>query len=235
MSTLADLKFYSTPSHDCSYLQDQQAVTLFADPLAIIDTDLYSALSEVGFRRSGQHIYKPYCDSCTACIPVRLAARQFEPLRRHKRTIKRNADLDIKQMKPSMTDEYFLLYQNYISARHADGDMHPASEEQFDSFLVSGRPEAIFFEFRFNGKLLAVAVTDQLNNAMSAIYTFFDPNESRRSLGSFAVLWLIEETQRIGIEYLYLGYWIKECQKMSYKMDYKPLQIYVDEKWRNVN
>ena len=134
-------------------------------------------------------------------------------------------------MPPALNDEYFDLYRRYIDTRHADGDMYPANREQFESFLVDGRPEAVFFEFRYEGELLAVAVADELIDALSAVYTFFDPECGKRSLGVFAIVWLIEEARRRGLSHLYLGYWIKQCQKMSYKMDYKPLEMFVNNYW----
>lgn len=234
MTSLSELRFFTTPAHDCSYLEGKQAITLFADPLARIDKDLYSALSAVGFRRSGNHIYRPYCQSCTACIPVRIPVERFTMRRRHRRVVKANSTIVVKKIAPILTEEYFSLYERYISARHADGDMFPASRDQFQSFLVDGRPEASFYEFRDNGELLAVAVADELNDGLSAIYTFFDPNRDNQTPGMFAILWLIQETHRIGLDYLYLGYWIKQCQKMSYKMDYKPIELYVNNAWVDI-
>ena len=231
MTSLSELRFFTTPAHDCSYLEGKQAITLFADPLAKIDKDLYSSLSSVGFRRSGTHIYRPYCQSCTACIPVRLPVAQFAPRRRHKRVMQANHDVSVTSHEPALTEEYFALYESYISERHDDGDMYPASRDQFQSFLVDGRPEASFYEFRDSGKLLAVAVADELNDGLSAIYTFFDPKEDARSLGVLAILWLIEHARELELDYLYLGYWIKQCQKMSYKMDYKPIELYVNNSW----
>lgn len=231
MTSLSELRFFTTPAHDCSYLEGKQAITLFADPLAKVDKDLYSALSAVGFRRSGTHIYRPYCQTCTACIPVRLPVDQFVAKRRHKRVLQLNQDITVSIREPSLTEEYFALYDNYISERHDDGDMYPASRDQFQSFLVDGRPEAKFYEFRDSEKLLAVAVADELNDGLSAIYTFFDPIEKSRSLGVLAILWLIEHTKTQELEFLYLGYWIKQCQKMSYKMDYKPIELYVNNSW----
>jgi len=231
VTSLSELKFFTTPAHDCSYLDNKQAITLFADPEAPIDTQLYSALSAVGFRRSGPHIYRPYCQTCTACIPVRLPVLSFMPNRQQRRTVKRNRDITVTRHIPTMQDEYFHLYARYISTRHSDGDMYPATEDQFQSFLVEGREEASFYEFRAEKKLLAVAVADQLDDGLSAIYTFFEPDEDRRSLGSFAVLWLIEEVARLKLRHLYLGYWIKHCQKMSYKADYKPLETFVNNHW----
>lgn len=232
MTSLSELRFFTTPAHDCSYLDGREAITLFVDPLATIDKRLYSALSEVGFRRSGNHIYRPYCQNCSACIPVRVPVNIFEKTRRHRRIWKRNSDLTVTRVMPALTDEYFDLYQRYINLRHADGDMYPADYEQFRSFLVEGRAEAVFFEFRdARGELLAVAVVDELTDGLSAIYTFFDPEDTRRSLGVFAVLWLIEHGRMEQYSHLYLGYWIKQCQKMSYKMDYKPLEMFVNDHW----
>ncbi len=231
MTSLSELRFFTTPAHDCSYLDDKKAITLFADPLAKIDKDLYSALSAVGFRRSGNHIYRPYCQACTACIPVRIPVDQFASRRRHRRVLKSNADVAVSQREPVLTEEYFALYERYISDRHADGDMHPASRDQFQSFLVDGRPEASFYEFRCGDELVAVAVADELNDGLSAIYTFFDPEKNHLTPGMFAILWLIEEARRLKLDYLYLGYWIKQCQKMSYKMDYKPIELYVNNSW----
>jgi arginine-tRNA-protein transferase len=155
--------------------------------------------------------------------------------RSQKRIWKRNQDIEVTECQPSMTDEYFELYERYINARHADGDMHPPDIRQFESFLVDGRPEALFFEFRKESRLLAVAVADELIDGLSAIYTFFDPDESTRSLGVHAVLHLIDEAKRKGMSHLYLGYWIKECRKMSYKTDYKPLEMFVNNHWLAVD
>lgn len=231
MTSLSELRFFATPAHDCSYLEGRQAITLFVDPLAQIDKKMYSALSEVGFRRSGNHIYRPYCQTCAACIPVRVPVGRFVATHRQQRIWRRNRDVSVTRMPPHMTDEYFSLYQSYINTRHADGDMYPASREQFISFLVEGRPEASFYEFRVQGELVAVSVVDELVDGLSAIYTFFDPDCGKRSLGVFAVLWLIEETRRLALHHLYLGYWIKQCQKMNYKMDYKPIETFVNNYW----
>ena len=144
MTSLSELRFFTTPAHDCSYLDGKQAITLFADPLAEVDKDMYSALSAVGFRRSGSHIYRPYCQTCTACIPVRIPVGQFSAKRKHRRVRKTNESIVVTKHPPQHTEEYFSLYEKYISQRHSDGDMYPASRDQFQSFLVDGRPEASF-------------------------------------------------------------------------------------------
>jgi len=231
MTSLSELRFFTTPPHDCSYLEGKQATTLFVDPLAKIDKDLYSSLSSVGCRRSGSHIYRPYCQNCSACIPVRIPVSTFTFKRRHQRVLRKNSDIEVEKIKPIATDELFDLYKRYIDERHADGDMYPASAEQFNSFLVEGRDEAAFYVFRAKGKLLAVTVADEMNDGMSAIYSFFEPDSETRSPGVFAILWLIQEARRCGLDYVYLGYWIKQCQKMSYKLDYKPIQLYINNHW----
>ncbi len=231
VNSLSELRFFTTPEHDCSYLDGARATTLFADPAANIDTALYTTLSALGFRRSGAQIYRPYCKSCTACIPMRVPVASFRLRRRHKRILGRNERVVISESPPSGRQEYFDLYERYINTRHGDGDMYPASAAQFESFLVKGRPEATFYEFREQDRLLAVAVADELDDGLSAIYTFFDPDINGQSLGVLAVLWLIEEVRRRELDYLYLGYWIKECQKMNYKLDYKPAELFIDNCW----
>lgn len=235
MSSLSNLKFFTTPSHECSYLPGKRATTLFVDPGARVDTEVYSALSALGFRRSGVHLYRPYCQTCNACIPVRVPAQGFMPKRGQLRIAKKNQGLTVSRERPAQTNEYFGLYRRYIAARHADGDMFPASREQFASFLVEGRPEASFYVFRDGKKLLAVAVADQLHDGLSAIYTFFDPTQNKRGLGVYAVLWLLDEVRRAGLDYLYLGYWVRQCRKMSYKVDYKPLQFFVNNSWIDID
>lgn len=133
--------------------------------------------------------------------------------------------------RPAVTEEGFALYKRYIDDRHRDGDMYPADIDQFHSFLVDGRSEAVFYEFREQERLLAIAVADELDNGLSAIYTFFDPDARDRSPGVYVILWLIEETRALGKRDLYLGYWIKECQKMSYKVDYKPIELLINNHW----
>jgi len=231
MTSLSELRFFKTPAHQCSYLPDREATTLFVDPLAEVDTHVYTALSAAGFRRSGEHIYKPYCESCNACIPVRVPVHVFKLARRQKRNMKANHDVVVKTQKPYFSEAYYALYERYIAERHSDGDMYPATREQFQSFLIDGRSEAIFFEMSINRQLVGIAVVDQMDDGLSAIYTFFDPDFSKRGLGSFAVLWIIEEAKRRGLPNVYLGYWIKQCQKMSYKMDYRPLEMFINNHW----
>ena len=165
----------------------------------------------------------------------RISAAGFQPSRQQKRIIKRNADLEVIRKRPAFTEEYYALYMRYIEQRHADGDMYPPSRDQFATFLVRDLPFSCFFEFRLQGRLLAVAVTDVLPNGLSAVYTFYDPDEERRSLGRFAILWQIGETERLNLHAVYLGYWIKNCRKMNYKTQYRPIELFVNQRWVALN
>ena len=170
MTSLARLKFYATQPHACSYLPDEQATTLFLDPSQPMDVQVYAELSEMGFRRSGDHLYRPHCQRCSACIPARIPVNAPELSRQQKRILKRNADLQVRGVRPAFSEELYALYANYIEKRHADGDMYPPSREQFNTFLVRDLPFSRFYEFRLDGRLLAVAVTDVLPNGLSAVH-----------------------------------------------------------------
>lgn len=236
MTNLRSLNFYATPGHSCSYLQNREAKTLFVDPQAIIAKDTYSELSDLGFRRSGRHVYRPHCDQCQACISVRIPVELFRASKSQKRLMARNRDLKVRAVSPQLTPEYYDLYERYIIARHSDGDMYPPSEDQFLSFLVEGDQDSVFFEFRDQqNTLVALAVCDFLSQGLSAIYTFYDPDQPKRSLGSYAILWQIKECQRLGMSWLYLGYWVKDCRKMSYKLSFRPTELLLDSNWVTVS
>ena len=230
-SSLRDLKVYTTYPHSCSYLQEQEATTLFVDPRQPVDQKLYSKLSVLGFRRSGNHIYRPHCSHCNACIPARIPVAGFEPRRGQKRVWQRNRDLRVISTADINDDAAFDLYHRYISLRHSDGDMYPPDREQYQAFLNSVWDCTRYFRFYDGGRLVAVAVVDKLEDGFSAIYTFFDPAAAKRSLGTYAILWEVEQAREMGLDYLYLGYWIRDCEKMAYKSDYRPLQVYINSRW----
>lgn len=235
MTELARLKFYATQPHPCSYLPDEQATTLFLDPSQPMDEQLYAELSELGFRRSGDHLYRPHCQRCNACLPARVPVQAFKPDRQQRRIIKRNADLQVTCARPTFSEEYYDLYSRYINLRHVDGDMYPPDRDQFSTFLVRDLAFSHFYEFREQGRLVAIAATDRMPNGLSAVYTFFDPLEERRSLGRYAILWQIGETARLGLAALYLGYWIKSCRKMNYKTQYRPIELFINQRWNRLN
>jgi leucyl-tRNA---protein transferase len=231
MTSLKDIRLFTTQSHACSYLPDQQAQTLFIDPEFHVDRAYNTRLSEIGFRRSGSHIYRPNCKTCQQCISCRVLVRNFEPAARFKRVLKRNTDLVVSPVTGIADDEYYFLYKHYISVRHADGDMFPATREQYSSFLLSQCDGTQYFAIRRRGQLLGVMVTDRLDDAMSAVYTFYDPLEEKRSIGTYAILWQIMEARRLGLSHLYLGYWIRDSRKMRYKMEFRPMELLVKQRW----
>ena len=234
-SDTAQPQFFLTPKHPCSYLHKHSAQTLFFDPRQIVTTDLYQSLTDKGFRRSGSHLYRPHCDQCQACIPTRVPVEQFKPSRSQRRVAKRNSQLIVKIEEATFSRRHYNLYERYISLRHADGDMFPASEDQFRSFLLSPWSDSIFICIYDEQKLLSVAVTDRQPQGLSAIYTFFEPNETKRSLGVLSILTQIEVCRSLNLPYLYLGYWIRECEKMSYKTNYRPVQMYLGNRWVESN
>lgn len=225
------LAFYATPPHDCSYLPDRQAVTLFADPQFPKNERLHSVLARNGFRRSGPHLYRPHCPGCRACIPVRVAAAAFEPRRRQRRVWRRNQDLTVHPEPARFREEHFELYRRYLAARHRGGGMDHPTREHYVEFLTSLWVQTTFHEFRLGKQLLAVAVTDHLLDGWSAVYSFFEPELPERSLGVYAILWQIAAVRRAGLDWLYLGYLIDESPKMRYKREYQPQEHFVDGRW----
>lgn len=235
MTVLARLKIFATYPHECSYLPEEQATTLFVDPGAHIDSDTYAQLSEIGFRRSGNHLYRPQCEQCDACIPARIPTMRFEATRRQRRIWKRNLDLEIKQLDHIRDDLVYDLYARYINERHREGDMFPPSREQYDSFLQTAWEATEFWGFYEGEQLIAVSVIDILPNGLAAVYTFFDPEQHKRSLGVFAILWQLAHAKQLALPAVYLGYWIKQCSKMSYKMEYRPIELMIKGNWIRVN
>ncbi len=235
MTDLTNIKLYATQPHACSYLPGEEATSIFVDPNQAITPELYSALSERGFRRSGKHIYSPHCHTCSACIPARIPVQLFRKNRRQRKCWNRNQDLTVTSVRSIDSAEHYQLYARYISARHSDGDMFPPSEEQYSGFLTSEWGVTEYLEFRLQQRLIAVAVADRMNDGYSAVYTFYDPDEEKRSPGMFAILWQIAMTAGENLSHVYLGYWIKQCQKMRYKSEYRPLELLIDHRWLRMN
>ncbi|HQQ74520.1 MAG TPA: arginyltransferase [Pseudomonadales bacterium] len=221
-----------THPHPCSYLADQQASTAFVDPRISIDANMFTRLAEIGFRRSGAHVYRPQCADCNACIPVRIPVHSFTPNRNQLRCIKHNTDLQVRQLASIDNDDCYALFERYINTRHDDGDMYPASREQYQAFLCAPWPGTFYLAYYHDTQLLAVSVCDRLTHGYSAVYTFFDPDAHKRSLGVYAVLNQVARAQLEGLDYLYLGYWIKNCQKMRYKTGYRPIECFINGQWR---
>ena len=231
MTDLSTIRLFATHPHACSYLEQQDATTVFVDPNTPIDGKLYQNLSELGFRRSGGHVYRPQCEQCQACVPARIPVSTFTLNRSQRRCWKRNQDLSIRVIEDLDLPEYYQLYERYISERHNDGDMFPASPAQFHSFLTREWGITRFFELRQGPLLAAVIVCDEMHDAMSAVYTYYNPDLQRRSLGTYGILLQIEMARSKAMDYVYLGYWIKACPKMSYKSQFRPLELMLNRRW----
>lgn len=213
----------------CSYLDGQQEQLLVIQE-DTLDPILFERLLAVGFRRSGGSIYKPRCPRCSACQPIRVPAHEFVPSKRQKRTLAKNQDLTWR-ITSEQTAEQYALYEHYIRERHFDGPMFPPSEDQYNHFLFCHWLPPTFIEVYNGDKLLAVAVTDTLPNSLSAIYSYFDPDEEQRSLGALLILIQCRLAKLMDKEFVYLGYQIDENRKMSYKRLYRPYQILTPTGW----
>lgn len=227
----ADLQFYITAPHTCSYLEGREAVTLFADPDRSLDQGTFSALSTMGFRRSGCLVYTPRCPECSACIPTRIPVDLFKPDRSQRRNIKSNSDLELRLAEPHFTDQHIALYRRYIRNRHPGDSMDVESRAEVERFFLCDWSNTFLIEFLSEGEPIAVSVVDTVENGLSAVYTFFDPAEIKRGLGVFAVLSLVEEARRRHLPFVYLGYLIHESPKMAYKVRYQPLQQFRGGIW----
>lgn len=235
MTALSRIRVFATHPHECSYVDEQQATTLFVDPAANIDSELYSELSEIGFRRSGPHLYRPHCAHCNACVAARIPVENFRPNRQQQRVWRRNADLTVRDRSTLQGDEYYGLYARYIEQRHRDGDMYPPSRQQFEAFLSPEWGITHYYCFYRGEELVAVSVTDIMENGLSAIYTFYEPAEQARSLGVYAILWQLDHARQRELPSVYLGYWIKECRKMAYKTNYRPIELLLNGRWVRLN
>lgn len=228
------LRLFKTAPHPCSYLDDKEAGTLFVDPEQEIDLETYTYLSERGYRRSGDYMYRPDCLNCQACISIRIPVAKYAFSRSDKRILNRNQDLAVRKLASISEDaKFYNLYEAYINQRHQDGDMYPANYKQYQGFLNNPYDTTEYQGFFLGKELLAVAVVDRLKNGLSAVYTFYhpDPSHDKRSLGTYAILWQLQEAKRRELDYVYLGYWIKQCRKMNYKTRFRPAEILINQRW----
>lgn len=225
------IQFYLTAPYACSYLDGLEARSQVAAPAHLIGSAAYSRLIQQGFRRSGHYTYRPHCNTCKRCVPVRVRVDAFQPSRSQRRCRLLNQSLRVNVLPLEFSEEHFELYRRYQHSRHKGGGMDLDDSEQYSQFLLSSQVDTSLVEFRDGDRLVMVAVVDRLDDGVSAVYTFFDPDLEKRGLGTHAVLWEIELARALGLPYVYLGYWIEESRKMAYKSRFKPLQGLVDCNW----
>ena len=230
-TAMKSIPLFLSQTHACSYLDNQEAQSLFIHPSTPLTPNIYQSLLAQGFRRSGDEVYTPHCPRCTACVPTRLRVKEFIPNKTQQRCLKKNSETTAI-LKPAVFEQaHYEMYLRYQDTRHHEGSMAQATPEDYLDFLSSSWCDTYFIEFSIHNELAGIAVIDQVDTAWSAVYTFFEPKFSKYSLGVYAVLWQINQLKHRNKEFLYLGFWIEACKKMTYKSEYQPLQGLIENRW----
>lgn len=238
---LTTLQFYATAPYPCSYLPNKTARSQVATPSHLIHADVYNELIYAGFRRSGLYTYRPYCDACNACIATRVLVNQFTPSRSQRRAWKKHSGLQASVLNLGYQEEHYQLYQQYQNDRHAGSDMDSEDQDQYMQFLLQSRVNSRIVEFRDGpndphpGRLRMVSMIDILEHGISSVYTFYDASVTSASYGTYSILWQIEQARILHLPYLYLGYYIQESEKMSYKAKYQPMEGLIEDHWQKLS
>ena len=230
--TIDEIGFRITPEHECSYLENHDAITLFVDPSYPVQMSQYSALAKLGFRRSGSNIYRPHCNDCGLCIPVRVPVEEFKANRSQRRNKSVNKDIVMNVKDAVFNNEHYDLYRRYMKGRHAGGGMDNDEPDSYETLIKADWSLSKLLEFRLENKLMMVAVIDCFEDGVSAVYTFFDPDFTKRGLGVYGVLSEIDYVKSLQLDWLYLGYWNPKTNKMSYKSNYQPIEFFDGQDWQ---
>lgn len=231
---LQKLQFYVTTGYTCGYLPGKMAQSLIAAPQHLVNAEIYSSLIDQGFRRSGKFAYRPHCENCKECVSVRIPVDEFSPSRSQKRAFKKHQHLTVSIVPVDFYEEHYALYAAYQAARHLDVTNSEKEEngiEQYRNFLCQSNVESVLVEFRDQQELKMVSVIDIVHNGISAVYTFYDTTDASSSFGTFNIMWQAEWAKSLHLSYLYLGYWIKDSQKMAYKQNFRPLEKLIRNNW----
>lgn len=224
--------FFTTAPLPCPYIPGRLERKIVTELSGVDAETLHESLSRAGFRRSHSIAYTPACPGCNACIPVRVVCEDFVPDRTMRRIAKANKDLIVRRVPARATAEHFRLFSRYQESRHVGGDMALMGFYDYRSMVEDSPIDTFLIEFRRpNNDLVAVCLADQLADGMSAVYSFYDPDQPKLSLGTYVVLWLVAEALRMEMPYIYLGYWIAESRKMAYKVRFHPLEAFGPGGW----
>ena len=231
---LEEIQFYVTTKYSCGYIDGQDAQSIVATPYKVVNSQIFNSLITKGFRRSGQYVYKPNCPDCSACIPIRLLASNFNPSRSQKRVKKYLDNLSVKLLPLTFDEEHYNLYVDYQNKRHPNSSESEDDTADYNDFLVRSNVNSKLVEFRLNNQLKIVSIIDIIDDGISAVYTFYDCSDKKLSLGTISIIWLLEFCKKENLSFLYLGYWIYESQKMKYKINFKPYELMIKGVWKEV-
>lgn len=227
------IQFYVTTSYACGYLKGRASQSLVATPHHLISQKHYNDLIKKGFRRSGKFTYKPYCELCNACIPIRIKVKNFVSSKSFKRVVKKHQHLKAEILPLSFREDHFKLYLEYQKMRHEKSKTADDEVNQYSEFLLQSNIDSRLIQFQDQDQIKMVSFVDVVDDGISAVYTFFDTSDASRSYGSYSILWLINWCIEKKLDYVYLGYWIKASKKMNYKTHFKPFELLINNEWKS--